>query len=88
MQWQPLVLPSRRGDSRAVLVVGPAGPTTNAARLSPPSETSAYKIRTPGNYQKENIQHFKCCILTKPAHLVCTIIVKLLYCCRFLTTSV
>ena len=29
LQWQPLVLPSYRGDSRAVLVVGPAGPTTN-----------------------------------------------------------
>jgi hypothetical protein len=25
MQWQPLVLPSYRGDSRAVFVVGPAG---------------------------------------------------------------
>jgi hypothetical protein len=25
LQWQPLVLPSDRGDSRAVLVVGPAG---------------------------------------------------------------
>jgi hypothetical protein len=25
MQWQPLVLPSYRGDSRAVLGVGPAG---------------------------------------------------------------
>jgi hypothetical protein len=24
-QWQPLVLPSFRGDSRAVFVVGPAG---------------------------------------------------------------
>ena len=35
LQWQPLVLPSYRGDSRAVFVVGPAGPTTNRARLSP-----------------------------------------------------
>jgi hypothetical protein len=39
LQWQPLVLPSYRGDSRAVFravfVVGPAGPTTNTARLSP-----------------------------------------------------
>ena len=25
LQWQPLVLPSYRGDSRAVFVVGPAG---------------------------------------------------------------
>jgi hypothetical protein len=35
LQWQPLVLPSYRGDSRAGFVVGPAGPTTNAVRLSP-----------------------------------------------------
>jgi hypothetical protein len=35
LQWQPLVLPSYRGDSRAVFMVGPAGPTTNTARLSP-----------------------------------------------------
>jgi len=28
-------LPLYRGDSRAVFVVGPAGPTTNTARLSP-----------------------------------------------------
>jgi len=27
LQWQPLVLPSYRGDSRAVFAVGPAGPT-------------------------------------------------------------
>jgi len=25
LQWQPLVLPSYRGDSRVVFVVGPAG---------------------------------------------------------------
>ena len=30
--------PSYRGDSRAVLVVGPADPTTNTARLSPRCE--------------------------------------------------
>ena len=39
LQWQPLVLPSYRGDSRAVFVVGPAGqptsPTTNTTWLSP-----------------------------------------------------
>jgi hypothetical protein len=28
LQWQSLVLPSYRGDSCAVFVVGPAGPTT------------------------------------------------------------
>ena len=31
LQWQPLILPSYRGDSRTVFVVGP---TTNTARLS------------------------------------------------------
>ena len=36
LQWQPLVLPSYRGNSRAVFVVGPAGPTTNTERQSPP----------------------------------------------------
>ena len=35
LQWQPLVLTSYRGDNRAVFVVGPAGPTTDTARLSP-----------------------------------------------------
>ena len=35
LQWQPLFLSSYRGDSRAVFVVGPAGRTTNTARLSP-----------------------------------------------------
>jgi hypothetical protein len=35
LRWQPLVLPSYRGDSRTVFVVGPVitGPTTNTARL-------------------------------------------------------
>jgi len=31
LQWQPLVLPSCRGENRPVFVVGPAGPTTNTA---------------------------------------------------------
>jgi hypothetical protein len=35
LQWQLLILPSYRGDSRAVFVVGPADQTTNTARLSP-----------------------------------------------------
>jgi hypothetical protein len=36
LQWQLLVLASYRGDSSsAVFVVGPAGPTTNTARISP-----------------------------------------------------
>jgi hypothetical protein len=45
LQWQPLVLPSYRGDSRAVFVVGPAGPTTNTVRLSP-----QYKGETRGSH--------------------------------------
>jgi hypothetical protein len=39
LQWQPLVLPSYCGDSHAVFVVRPAGPTTNTARLSPRYES-------------------------------------------------
>ena len=38
LQWQPLVLPSYRGDSRAVFVVGPAR-TRPAARLPPLSSS-------------------------------------------------
>jgi hypothetical protein len=45
LQWQPLVLPSYRDDSRAVFVVGPAGLTTNTAQLS-----SQYKGKTRGCY--------------------------------------
>ena len=32
LEWQPLVLPSYRGGSRAVFVVGPASPTTNTEK--------------------------------------------------------
>ena len=35
LQRQPPVLPSYHGDSCAVFVVGPVGPTTNTAQLSP-----------------------------------------------------
>jgi len=31
LQWQPLVLPSYRGDSRAVFVVGPVKPEAATA---------------------------------------------------------
>jgi hypothetical protein len=34
LQWQPLVLPSYRGDSRAVFVVGPAGLLFTAQHVS------------------------------------------------------
>jgi len=45
LQWQPLVLPSYRGDSRAVFMVGPAGPTTNTVRLSPRYESKTRGCR-------------------------------------------
>jgi len=35
LQWQLLILPSYRGDRRAVFAVGPAGQTTKTAQLSP-----------------------------------------------------
>jgi hypothetical protein len=38
LQWQPLLFPAYRGDSRAVFVVRPDGSTTNTARLSPQYE--------------------------------------------------
>jgi hypothetical protein len=41
LQWKPLVLPSYRGDSRAVFVVGPAGRLARpqpTALLSPSSD--------------------------------------------------
>ena len=44
LQWQPLVLPSYRGDSCAVFVVGPADPTTNTAQLSPRYEGKAQSV--------------------------------------------
>ena len=46
LQWQPLVLPSYRGDSSAVYVVGPVGPTTNTALLSPRYEGRPARPRT------------------------------------------
>jgi len=35
LQWQPLVLPSYRGDSNAMFVVGPAGPTAQWLQWQP-----------------------------------------------------
>jgi hypothetical protein len=44
LQWQPLLLPSYRGESRAVFVVGPAGPSTNTAELYDDARTYKPKI--------------------------------------------
>jgi hypothetical protein len=64
LQWQPLVLPSYRGDSRAVFVVGPAGPTKNTARLSPRYEGKSRGCHcshlAPGN-GRENARNMLSC---------------------------
>jgi hypothetical protein len=60
MQWQPLVLPSYRGDSRAVFVVGPAGPRTqhdchHDTKVRPEAATAVIELlmmggKTPETY--------------------------------------
>jgi hypothetical protein len=40
LQWQSLVLPSYRGDSRAVFVVGPTGRRKNARNMLSCKQTS------------------------------------------------
>ena len=58
LQWQPLVLPSYRSDSRAVLVVGPTGPTTSTARLSPnksPTRCNNCSVYYPDVYLQLNM---------------------------------
>jgi len=49
LQWQPLVLPSYRGDSRAVFVVGPARRRTqhdcrHDMKLKPEAVTSVIEL--------------------------------------------
>jgi hypothetical protein len=58
LQWQPLVLPSYRGDCRAVFVVGPARPRTqndyhHDKKVKPEAATAVIEIlmmggKTPG----------------------------------------
>jgi hypothetical protein len=56
LQWQPLVLPACRGDSRAVFVVGPVCPTTKTARLLVIFWFSNVEIiRITMNFNKEGI---------------------------------
>jgi len=68
LQWQPLVLPSYRGDSRTVFVVGPAGPTMNTAFHFVPAcmqSTNLYDIYlmlcvqswTPDDGRKDRTKH-------------------------------
>jgi hypothetical protein len=44
------------------------------------SETSAYKIQTPGNYTEENIQHVMVCLSSCVSHLrnLSTLILEIL----------
>jgi hypothetical protein len=86
LQWQPLVLPSYCGDSRAVFVVGPATPTTNTARLSPryegKTETATAVIellmmggKTPETYwtvNKRQDNKLKNCCIRLVIYLNCT----------------
>jgi len=76
LQWQPLILPSYRGDSRAVFVVGPARPRTqhgynHYTKLKPEATTAVIELlmmgeRTPGtcwavNKRQDNKLE-NCCI--------------------------
>jgi hypothetical protein len=47
MHWQPLILPSYRGDSRAVFVVGPAGPQHDChhdTKVKPEAATAVIEL--------------------------------------------
>jgi hypothetical protein len=59
--WQPLVSPSYRGDSCAVFVVGPGGPTTNTIRLSPRYEgksrgTAVFELLIMGGKRPKHVE--------------------------------
>jgi len=49
LQWQPLVLPSYHGDSRAVFVVRPAGPT----KVKPEAATAVIELLMMGEKTPE-----------------------------------
>jgi hypothetical protein len=58
LQWQPLVLPSYRGDSRAVFVVGPARPRTQQdchydTKVKPKDATVVIKLLMMGRKTPE-----------------------------------
>jgi hypothetical protein len=58
LQWQPLVLPSYRGDSRAVFVVGPAGPRTQQdyhhdTKVKPEAATAVVELLLMGRKTPE-----------------------------------
>jgi hypothetical protein len=55
LQWQPLVLPSYRGDSRAVFVVGPAGQRDchHDTKVKPEAATAAIELLMMGGKTPE-----------------------------------
>jgi hypothetical protein len=58
LQWQPLVLPSYCGDSRAVFVVGPARPRTqhdclHDTKVKPEAATAVIELLTKGGKTPE-----------------------------------
>jgi hypothetical protein len=59
LQWQPLVLPSYRSDSRAVFVVGPARPRTQHdyhydRKVKPEAATAVIELLMMGGKTLEN----------------------------------
>jgi hypothetical protein len=58
LQWQPLVLPSYRGDSRAVFAVGPARPRTqhdchHGTKVKPEAATAVTELLIMGGKTSE-----------------------------------
>ena len=63
LQWEPLFLPSFRGDSRAVFVVGPARPRTQYdchydTKVKPDAATAVIEILMMGRETPETCFFF------------------------------
>jgi hypothetical protein len=85
LQWQPLVLPSYRGDSRAVFMVGPAWPRTqhnchHDMKVKPEAATAVIELlmmggKTPETCWAVNKRHdnkLKSCCIRLVIYLNCT----------------
>ena len=53
LQWQPLVLPSYRGDSRAVFVVGPVIRYHHVTKVKPEAATAVIELLMMGGKTPE-----------------------------------
>jgi hypothetical protein len=61
LQWEPLVLPSYRGDSRAVFVVGPARPRTQHGchhdpKVKPEAAIAVFDLLMMGGKPPKNVE--------------------------------